>query len=209
MLRREKMKYPKIQSIYKRDSKTNRFIIGDFTCTEFFYLRKLIWDWREKINGCNLRVMWDSNLKKIIYGGRTDNAMIPAKLVNFMQDKFDLELLKKNYQKSITLYGEGVCPGTQGSGKYTKTADFILFDIVIDGFWLLRKSIEDIAKGLSLSVVPIVGHGNIEQAIEFVKKDIKSQWGDFEAEGIVLTPQIELFKRNGERIITKIKGVDF
>ena len=31
----------------------------------------------------------------------------------------------------MILCGEGVHPGIQGSGKYTKTADFILFDVYI------------------------------------------------------------------------------
>lgn len=41
------------------------------------------------------------------------------------------------------------------------------------------------------------------------RKGIKSQWGDFIAEGIVARPATELLTRNGERIITKIKHKDF
>jgi len=202
------MKYPKIQSIYKRNKSNNKFIEGDFTCPEFCYLRNLVWDWREKVDGCLIRITWDT--EKIRYGGRTDNAMIPTRLIEFFQDKFEIELFKKNYPTtSMILYGEGVCPGVQGSGKYTDKADFILFDVYIDSFWLLRNSIVDIAQKLGLSIVPVIGHGTIDQAINFVKSGIKSQWGNFKAEGIVLTPTVELFNRKGERIITKIKGVDF
>jgi hypothetical protein len=38
---------------------------------------------------------------------------------------------------------------------------------------------------------------------------LKSQWGDFEAEGIVARPKVDLFDRGGNRIICKIKGKDF
>lgn len=37
----------------------------------------------------------------------------------------------------------------------------------------------------------------------------KSTWGDFQAEGIVARPSVELKNRAGERIITKIKCKDF
>ncbi len=33
--------------------------------------------------------------------------------------------------------------------------------------------------------------------------------GDFEAEGIVARPDVELLDRRGKRVITKIKAVDF
>jgi hypothetical protein len=38
---------------------------------------------------------------------------------------------------------------------------------------------------------------------------VKSWWGDFDAEGIVARPQVELFTRAGHRIITKLKCKDF
>jgi len=41
------------------------------------------------------------------------------------------------------------------------------------------------------------------------KKGFKSQWGDFIAEGIVARPKTEMRTRRGERIITKVKYIDF
>jgi len=38
---------------------------------------------------------------------------------------------------------------------------------------------------------------------------IESVWGDFQAEGIVARPGVELFDRAGRRIITKLKCRDF
>ena len=45
--------------------------------------------------------------------------------------------------------------------------------------------------------------------VENVKKGFISKWGDFQAEGIVARPQVELKARNGKRVITKIKNKDF
>ena len=41
--------YPKINSIFKRDEETNKFLIGQWSQTEFEYLSKktiLVWSWR-------------------------------------------------------------------------------------------------------------------------------------------------------------------
>jgi hypothetical protein len=58
-------------------------------------------------------------------------------------------------------------------------------------------------------VVPIIGSGTLFRAVELAAAGIKSTWGDFQAEGIVARPAVELMTRRGERVITKIKTVDF
>lgn len=69
--------------------------------------------------------------------------------------------------------------------------------------------IEDVAEKLGLDVVPIVGEGTLSAAVEFVQQGFRSTWGDFPAEGVVARPAVQLLKRNGGRIITKIKTRDF
>ena len=86
---------------------------------------------------------------------------------------------------------------------------FVLFDIQIDGIYLDRESVEDIASKLGISVVPIIGYGTLDEAIQIVKKGHLSAWGDFIAEGIVARPRVEMRTRRGERIITKVKYEDF
>ena len=87
--------------------------------------------------------------------------------------------------------------------------DFILFDVKIGNWWLKREDVEDIGNKLQIHTVPIRGEGSIKDAIEFVKGSCNSAWGDFQAEGLVLKPEIDLFARNGKRIITKLKCKDF
>jgi hypothetical protein len=85
----------------------------------------------------------------------------------------------------------------------------VLFDIKIGTWWLQRKDVEEIAKTFGIDVVPIIGEGTLTEAIELTRKGVKSQWGDFLAEGIVARPKTEMKTRRGDRVITKIKHVDF
>lgn len=57
-----------------------------------------------------------------------------------------------------------------------------------------------------------MGYMTIPEAIEYVKKGFKSTIAenkDYDAEGLVLKTPCGLLKRDGERLITKIKTVDF
>jgi hypothetical protein len=129
----------------------------------------------------------------------------------------------------VILFGEGYGPKIQGGGKYREDTSFVLFDVLIGDFWLSRSNVDDIASKLGIESVPVIGHGTLYDAIELVSPvnpigmdmdlggnvsevfagPLQSQWGDFEAEGIVARPVVDLFNRKGERIITKIKAVDF
>ena len=204
--------YHKINSIYKRDmSKPNKpFILGDWAEPEFAYLQNNEWEWTEKIDGTNIRVMFDG--KEISFGGKSENAQIPAKLVKVLQDRFlpQLNLFKEKFPDGVCLYGEGFGASIQSGGNYIPDGvDFILFDVLIGNYWLSRENVNEIADTLSLKKVHIVGKGTIAEAIELVKKGFNSVIGTAKAEGLVIRPTTELFNRKGERIVTKIKTRDF
>jgi ATP-dependent RNA circularization protein (DNA/RNA ligase family) len=204
------IEYPKIQSIFKRDEKTHRFIEGAWSLSEFEYLKDNEWVFTEKVDGTNLRVEWD--MEKITFAGRTDNAQMYAPLIQKLQELFTIEKFKSFYPDiSICLYGEGYGAKVQkGGGNYLANGvDFVLFDVLIDRWWLERDNINDIATKLNIDVVPIVGEGTLDNGIALIKSELQSTWGDFRAEGIVCKPKIELFNRMGNRIITKLKHRDF
>ncbi|MCA9857986.1 MAG: hypothetical protein KC458_11990, partial [Dehalococcoidia bacterium] len=69
--------------------------------------------------------------------------------------------------------------------------------------------VEEVAIDLGLDVVPVVGRGDLFAAMSMVRSGMRSTWGDFEAEGIVARPTVDLKMQNGSRIITKIKCRDF
>ena len=201
--------YHKIQSVFKRDEKTHKFIMGDYSREEFKFLENNKWVYTEKVDGTNIRIGWDGETVKI--GGKTDNAQLHIDLIDELNRLFPVDKFKAIYPETkMTLYGEGYGAGIQKAGKnYRPDKSFVLFDVLINEFWLSRENVSDIAGKLNIPAVPIIGSGTIFEMLDVVKAGIKSQWGDFIAEGIVARPEVELWARNGQRIITKVKHVDF
>jgi hypothetical protein len=213
------IEYHKIQTVYLRDPKNNNktLLEGNWAKPEFKLLKDINWVCTEKIDGTNIRVIW--NGKNVRFKGKTDNAQIPSILIESLQDTFTIEKMKKCFPDAgnVCLYGEGYGNKIQKGGNYLPDkVNFILFDVklfvVPSIWWLNRKSNEDIAKKLDIDIVPIIGVWTLEQAIEYVKNGFKSTIAhnkDYLAEGLVMKPEIDLFNIYGERIITKIKHKDF
>jgi len=202
------MEYHKIQSIFKREEKTKEFT-KEYSIPEFEYLKDNLWEFTEKINGMNIRIIWNNG--ELLFRGKTDNAQIPTHLLEKLQEIFKKEKMEEVFPEgNVILCGEGFGVKIQSGGKYIKDGvNFILFDVLIDKWWLNRNSIEDIANKLNLKIVKIIGEGTLNDAIELTKKGFNSEFGDFIAEGIVLRPKVQLFSRKGDRIITKVKYKDF
>ena len=80
--------YHKIQTIFKRNPLTNykTLLEGDYSIPEFDYLKDNTWVFTEKVDGTNIRVMWDG--KAITFGGKSDNAQIPVFLINKLRERF-------------------------------------------------------------------------------------------------------------------------
>ena len=152
--------------------------------------------------------------------GKTEKAQLNPKLLENIYRKWPVEKLVEVFTRdgvgptdTIILYGEGYGAGIQKGGNYIKNdVDFRLFDVQIGKFWLEREALEDIASKLSMDIVPVIGYMTIDEAIEYVKKGFKSTIAenkDYDAEGLVLKMPLGLLKRNGGRIMTKIKTCDF
>lgn len=203
--------YHKIQGIYLRDSsqKGNPFTMGAYTLPEFEYLAEMPWVWTEKVDGMNIRIMWNGDT--VQFGGRTKNTNFPGNILRHLMETFSVEMFKDLYpQDAFTLVGEGYGRGIQKGSNYPTEQTFIGFDIVTPfNNYLLRKDVVDIFTKLGVPVVPIVGQGTLPEAIQFVVNGFKSYLKDDWAEGIVAKPSAELKTRLGHRLITKIKRKDF
>lgn len=204
--------YHKIQTVFLRDPNTKfkTLLEGEFALPEFKYLANNEWVFTEKVDGTNVRVMFDGS--QITFGGKTDDAQIPALLVIRLQDMFlpQIETFKEKFADGVCLYGEGYGAKIQkGGGNYRQNQDFVLFDVKIGDWWLERSSVEEIASTMSLDIVPIIGTGTLYDMVEKTRCGFNSIWGNFKAEGIVARPVCELKSRNGSRIITKLKNRDF
>lgn len=210
--------YPKIPGPFRRHADgpdRNKIIPGAWTSDALEFLANLPWTFTEKVDGTNIRVHWDGH--KVTYGGRTAAAQLPARLLPRLDTLFPEEIFEQTFQDTpVTLYGEGYGTGIQkvgGSYRPDGTIDFVLFDVLIGGFWLSRTNVEDVARKLGIDVVPVVLIGTIHDAIDRVARPgadgLRSRWGDFPAEGVVGVPTVGLLDRAGHRIAVKIKRRDF
>lgn len=208
--------YHKIYTVFKRDPKTKKIIPGRYSLPEFEFLKDNWWIFTEKVDGTNIRIMWDG--ENITFGGKTDDAQIPTFLLSKLQELFHNKekLFKQLFNKDekameVCLYGEGYGRKIQEAGKLylPDNVDFVLFDVRVGWWWLERANVADIAQKLGIKIVPIIGEGTLVHAVQMARKGFKSKWGDFIAEGIIAIPKTELKTRKGDRIITKIKHKDF
>jgi len=216
-------KYPKIKTAYLRDpeNKYKTLLEGQWATPEFEYLKDNTWVFTEKVDGTNVRVMWDGI--GVRFGGRTDRAQLPTFLYDKLQDLFsdtafarvfpvdEQDGIERLYD--VCLYGEGYGARIQkGGGNYIPdSVDFILFDVRVEDWWLKREDVEDVAQKFGISVVPIVNEGRLLKAVGLARQGFHSQVADTTmiAEGLVMRPKVDLCDRQGNRILAKIKYKDF
>ena len=222
--------YHKINGIFKRDMDKNspnygKFIIGQYSTPEFELLKDIKWVWTEKIDGTNIRVLWyrcPLLPEQLEFKGKTDKAQMPEHLLGKLQEIFSTTKMCEVFETGedkpdVCLYSEGYGYKIQKGGDYMKDShnvDCILFDIKISNTFLTRDAVEEIADKLQVNIVPIIGRGTINEAIEYVKtkpiSNVSATRGKNKPmEGLVLRAEPELRDRRGHRIITKIKVRDF
>ena len=190
---------------------------GQWALPEFQYLALNEWVFTEKVDGTNIRVMFDDFSNHVSFSGKTDRARMPPLLRKRLGELFPnaskfQEVFCNNecHVVNVCLYGEGYGAKIQkGGGNYRKDQSFVLFDVLVGDWWLQRKDVESIAAQFGIEVTPIIAEGDLYQMVELARKGFFSQWGDFLAEGIVARPAVGLKARNGNRVITKLKARDF
>lgn len=216
--------------------KKGKMIVGEWTTPELAYLADNQWEFTEKVDGTNIRIgvaLTDGGNAVPEFAGRSDNAIIPKPLIALLEETFPVggdELshwMIDNRLKDVpvVLFGEGYGAKIQNGGNYRPDTSFVLFDVRIGDWWLDREGVDSVAADLGIDSVPTIGTGTLHDAIDIVSTGLtfdksgavrrwgggtlQSRWGSFAAEGIVATPLVPLFDRKGQRIITKIKAVDF
>lgn len=206
--------YHKIQTVFLRDpdTKFKTLLDGQFAKPEFDWLANNEWIATEKIDGTNIRVMFDG--QKVFCNGKTDNAQIHGDLLKYLYEHFTVERMKAQFgdePTDVCLYGEGYGGGIQSGGYYQMDKRFILFDVLVGGVWLERQNVEDVSAGVECPIVPILHRGPLLEAVEMVRNGFDSTIAKERhvAEGLIMKPATELFNRRGERVITKIKHADF
>ena len=213
-------KYPKIYPPFPRYTEgllKNKFNRNKFFSPEVGFLFEMQWLWTEKIDGTNIRVHWDGN--RVTYGGKSDNAQIPAKLLPALNDMFPEELFEQIWgADSFTLYGEGYGAGIQSGGIYRPDQSFILFDILSHSeqgdIWLHDINVISVADKFGIESVPHVGYFTPKDVVNYVQEGLllpghTPKCLPDRVEGYVGRAPLGLLNRKGERIIMKVKYGDF
>lgn len=198
--------YHKIETLYERDVDT--FKVNPGVLKNRVYGAIKTWWWTEKVDGTNIRIMWDGS--KINVGGKTDNAQIHADLVRYLYGLANPDNMRSVFgETSAVLYGEGYGAGIQKGGAYSPLKQFILFDVLADSkWWLAQENVDDVGSKLGIQVVPKFGEMTLEQATELVAAGFASKIGGM-AEGLVGRTVEPLFDKKGARLIVKLKTKDF
>jgi hypothetical protein len=207
------MEYHKIETLYERDETTFK-LKPDLILKNRTYGLIKTWQFTEKINGTNIRCIWDHTTGKLTFNGRSDNAQIHADLVRYLYENIPVENVCAVFPDvSAVIYGEGYGAGIQkGGGDYSSAKKFIVFDVMVDGKWWLNwEGVCDVAAKLHLDVVPFIGEMTLEDATALVRGGFPSRLngGKALAEGLVGRPAETLFDKKGARLIVKIKTKDF
>ena len=205
------MQYPKTYNPFKWDNLT------EWSKEELEYLQNNEFYWTEKVDGTNIRVYWNPSTESIDIRGKSDKADLHKDLVANIQALFTIEKLQDlHFYSEVIFYGEGYGPGIQKvGGNYRDDKSFIGFDIfvtsdsnVFGGYWLNLQDMYNIFESLSILAVPMVSDKwTLNEVIEFVKTKPNSYLGnrDFQMEGLIGVPKVQLFNRYGERVKVKVK----
>jgi hypothetical protein len=210
------MPYPKINGVFMRRTEgpdKGKFIGWGWAQPEFAYLAETPWTATEKVDGTNLRV--DAYEMR----GRTDNAQLHSDLVADLADVSDLVLgaVRDGFlDEGTILYGEGIGPKVQGN-RYDmgNRHAFVLFDVWSPARgWAPIEFVFEVAEGLGLDVVPVVGEEALAEWIHYFNfppfnSHESHLFSGQEWEGVVLRPTLGLLDRRGHRIQTKLKVKDF
>lgn len=205
--------YQKIPGPFWRDPETNR-LTEKWSSPALEATAEIDWIFTEKVDGTNVRVIWDGH--RVSFAGRTDAAMFPPDLLAYLQGKFGTEeaetLFEQQFgENTAVLYGEGYGAGIQKGGVYRPDKAFVLFDVRVGDWWLLRDAVEEVGRNLAVEVVPVMWGGpcTLVEAIERMRThSVRSRWGEFAAEGVVGVTVAGLRGRDGQRLIVKLKGRD-
>lgn len=198
--------YPKIKGPYLRHPKDHNIMWGHWATDEFALLADHPWVWYEKVDGTNVRVIWDGH--QVEFRGRTDRAIFPSHLLDKLQQLFPEEMLEQQFEdKQVVLYGEGFGPKIQkGGGLYGDEVDFCLFDVRVGQVWLRQDDVTEVAFEMGLTRAPRVAMWTPKVAVDKVRYwFIESAWPNVVPEGIIGRPLGEFLDRRGQRIIMKLK----
>jgi hypothetical protein len=211
--------YPKIHTLWKRNPKGNRVIVGNYARDEFADLANVMFNWSEKLDGTNTRFYW--NGESVVIGGRTDNAVWNPRVLESLRGLLIPEAFEYLYgKKHVVLYGETFGAGIQKGGGYGQNVMFRPFDLRMgteDGItanspFTGRHKVTEISHALGVEPVEILSRMTIDQMWSaMVLGKIEGTYPGVELEGVVGRPETPFYVANGESlspVLVKLKYRD-
>ena len=183
---------------------------------EFEYLKNCQWHFTEKIDGTNMRLIYHPTKTEPGFElkGRSNAATVHPKLTEWLAQwsSFALPLATELFETPVCIYGEGCGAGIQSGANQYGDTHFRAFAIKIGDWWLKPEDVMNICRSLHLKVVPHVFTGTLMDGISIVQRGRKTMIGPepgiHEMEGLIGVPTVPLRRRNGERIVVKLKHKD-
>ena len=208
--------YPKFYAPFSRreleNGKRSKYIDSDLPRLELLPYMNHATNWvvSEKMDGTNTRIIWDGY--KVDVMGRTASSQLQGyqnELLRTLNENDNYKFDETFGTQPVVIYGEAF-GGKIQSNPHGVEPQFQVFDINIDGVWLEYDKVEEISVLLGLEMVPhSVVKGWDEVLGVFTDSFFNAQDAGKYFEGLVAVPAHMPLTRTGERVITKIKVVDF
>jgi hypothetical protein len=168
----------------------------------------------EKIHGTSAHISWKFDTKEVNFfnGGENRDRFLALFNVEVLKDGF-LELFPNS---NAIVFGEAYGGKQQGmSHTYGKELKFIGFDVKVNDYWLEVPNAESVCLKLGLEFVNyVIASTDVEvlnslrdaPSVQAVRNGILEPK---KREGIVLRPLVEMFLKDGSRVICKHKADEF
>ena len=205
------MIFPKIQSPYKRNE-TGVFI-PEFSLQVFSYLLDNIWLIYEKIDGFNVRVIWDG--ENVHFNGKSDNTAFTVAQLDYLGSIFKPNLFAQF--EPCVVYGELVGPKCNGNLYKLQSHEFVLFDCYrsLNLTWQNTDFLEELCKIFKIRRSPCIAVMTLRQCSQHFfdgtlneAYKTSTMFAGKPSEGFILRPECELLTQYNERVITKLKFRD-
>lgn len=213
-------KYPSIRNIHPKiriPGSGDRYDYTEWDSPLIEQTRHLDWQWTEKIDGTNIRIGWDGVDQVSVSGREHKHGNLPGDetgLPDLLAETFTVGAFARTYTgKPMTIFCEGYGPKIGPRGHlYGDAPHLAVLDVVIDGWWLRRDGIEDVAETFGLTAPPILpsAYSSFEHARDmvrwgFVSLMVPAGSRSFYAEGLVGRLDLDLLTRDRKPIRVKIK----
>lgn len=102
--------YHKIKTVFSRDPDTNfrTLLIGEWAIPEFEYLALNKWVFTEKVDGTNIRIMWNEEKRELNFGGKTQSffSAVPSETEPQREERIKMEVEEKRLSEIERLKSE-------------------------------------------------------------------------------------------------------